>query len=208
MIVYQSNKAHFLDDAFKRDIEVVILAEFTARTGHRVAESEVRSWKESLLSVAKVLNDDDIPQDSGVAIEYNIPQTGKRIDFMLSGRNAQQLDHLIIIELKQWSTLKMTDKDAIVAVRFAAGEAEVSHPSYQAWTYASLLENFNEAVYEGGIHLFPCAYLHNYVADGVITHAFYRDHIDRAPVFLKGDVERRKLRNSSRNTSSMAIGPT
>ena len=66
MIVYQKKKSDFLDDAFKRDIEDVILAEFTFRTGKKVAAAEIRSWKESLLSVAKVLNDDDIPSDSGV----------------------------------------------------------------------------------------------------------------------------------------------
>lgn len=195
MIVYQKNKAGFLDDAFKRDIEAVILAEFTLRTGKKVAAAEIRSWKESLMSVAKVLNDEDIPDDSGVAIEYNIPQTGKRIDFMLSGKNEEHLDHLIIIELKQWSAVKKTDKDAIVAVRFARGEIDVSHPSYQAWSYAALLENFNEEVYEGGIHLFPCAYLHNYASDGVLTDDFYKYHIDRAPVFLKGDAEKKKLQD-------------
>lgn len=195
MIVYQKSKADFLDDAFKRDIEVVILAEFTFRTGKRVAQAEIRSWKESLMSVAKVLNDEDIPDDSGVAIEYNIPQTGKRIDFMLAGKNDELKDNLVIIELKQWSAVKKTDKDAIVAVRFSEGEAEVSHPSYQAWSYASLLENFNEAVYEGGIHLSPCAYLHNYASDGVLTDNFYKHHIDRAPIFLKGDIEKKKLQD-------------
>lgn len=195
MIVYQKKKADFLDDAFKRDIEDVILAEFTLRTGKRVASAEIRSWKESLLSVAKVLNDDDIPGDSGVAIEYNIPQTGKRIDFMLSGRNNENQDHLIIIELKQWSTVRKTDLDGIVSVRFSRGAAQVSHPSYQAWSYASLLMNFNEAVYEGGIQLLPCAYLHNYASDGVLNHQFYNDHIERAPLFLKGETEKKRLQD-------------
>ena len=97
MIVYQNSKSGFLDDAFKKDIEDVILAEFTERTGRRVAAAEVRAWKESLLSVAKVLNDDEIPADSGVAIEYNIPQTGKRIDFMLSGNSELHGDCLVIL---------------------------------------------------------------------------------------------------------------
>ena len=193
MIVYHSDKANFLDDAFKRDIEDVILAEFTLRTGRRVGRSEIRSWKESLLAIAKALNDDDIPDDSGVAIEYNIPQTGKRIDFMLSGANEHKQDHLIIVELKQWSTAKKTDKDAIVAVQMRGGSSEENHPSYQAWSYASLLENFNEAVFDGGIRLLPCAYLHNYAADGMIDGEFYSPHTDRAPVFLKGEDEKKKL---------------
>jgi uncharacterized protein len=195
VIVYQKDKASFLDDAFRRDIEHVILAEFTARTGGRVGAAEIRSWKESLISVAKMLNDDQIPSDTGVAIEYNIPQTGKRIDFMLSGRSADNSDTLIIIELKQWSSVKKTKKDAVVVVRFAGGETEVSHPSYQAWSYASLLKNFNETVDEGKVHLQPCAYLHNYESDGLIDHLFYQPHIERAPLFFKGDVEREKLQD-------------
>ena len=195
MIVYQKNKAEFLDDVFKRDIEAVILDEYTARTGSRVGLAEVRAWKESLLSIAKVLNDDEIPGDSGVAIEYHIPNTSKRIDFLLSGKNAKQGDNLLIIELKQWSSVKKTEKDGVVVARFAGGESEVSHPSYQAWSYASLLNNFNEAVYDGGIQLQPCAYLHNYAADDVISHPFYGEHLRRAPVFLKGDAERGRLQD-------------
>ncbi len=194
MIVYQKNKADFLDDTFKRNIEEVVLSEFTLRTGRRVAESEVRSWKESLLSVAKVLNDEEIPGDSGVAIEYNIPQTGKRVDFMLAGKSDAHGECIVILELKQWSSVKKTDKDAIVITQYAGREIECSHPSYQAWSYASLLENFNEAVHEGGISLFPCAYLHNYEPDGVITHKAYEPHLAKAPVFLKGEEEKEKLR--------------
>jgi DUF2075 family protein len=159
-----------------------------------VARAEVRSWKESLLAVAKVVNDATIPDDCGVGIEYGIPQTSKRIDFLLSGRGASGGEELVIVELKQWERVKKTPKDGVVSTRFEHGEAEVSHPSYQAWSYASLLRDFNEAVYEGDIALRPCAYLHNYIDDGSLTDAFYGEYLQKAPVFLKGDNERQKLR--------------
>ena len=126
MIVYQNKKRGFLDDAFTKDIEDVILTAFKSRTGHTVARSEIRSWKESLMSVAKVLNDDDIPSDCGVAIEYGIPQTSKRIDFILSGANDAQVEQLVIIELKQWESARKTDRDGVVCTRFAHGEKEAS----------------------------------------------------------------------------------
>lgn len=194
MIAYQASKAGFLNDVFTRDIEEVVLAAFRARTGRSVARAEVRSWKESLLAVAKVVNDCAIPDDCGVGIEYGIPQTSKRIDFLLSGIGASGGEELVIIELKQWDRAKKTEKDGVVATRFEHGEAEVSHPSYQAWSYASLLRDFNEAVYEADIALRPCAYLHNYLDDGVLTDGFYGEYLEKAPVFLKGEEERRKLR--------------
>lgn len=66
------------------------------------ARSEFRSWENSLEYMYKVLNDNEIPQDAGIAIEYNIPQTSKRIDFLISGYNKQDQSNVIIIELKQW----------------------------------------------------------------------------------------------------------
>jgi DUF2075 family protein len=193
MIIYQNDKKSFLADAFTRDIEDVVLAAYTERTGRSVSRFEVRSWKQSLLAVAKVLNNDAIPGDCGVAIEYGIPQTSKRIDFILSGANAQQEEQLVIIELKQWETARKTDRDGLVATRFAQEEGEVSHPSYQAWSYASLLSSFNEAVYGGNVGLKPCAYLHNYTDNGVLTDGFYAHYVRLAPVFLKGEIEKARL---------------
>lgn len=194
MIVYQESKAGFLRDAFTRDIEEVILAAFRQRTGRSVARSEVRSWKESLIAVAKVVNDAAVPDDAGVGIEYGIPQTSKRIDFILSGKGSDDRDQVVIVELKQWAVATKTDRDGIVRTRFAGGEADTSHPSYQAWAYASLLRDFNEAVYDGNIALNPCAYLHNYVDNGVLTDGFYEEYLKSAPVFLKGEAERLRLR--------------
>ena len=36
-----------------------------------------------------VLVDGEIPADAGVAIEYTIPQTAKRIDFILTGKDGE-----------------------------------------------------------------------------------------------------------------------
>jgi uncharacterized protein len=193
LIVYQSTKEGFLDDAFKHDIEDVILASFKARTGRSVAKAEIRSWKESLLAMAKVLNSCTVAPDIGVAIEYGIPQTSKRIDLILSGKSGEGRDQMVIVELKQWETAKKTDRDGIVRTRFAGGDADTSHPSYQAWSYASLLRNFNEAVYESDLELRPCAYLHNCDGNGDLEDPFYAEHLAKAPVFLKGEAERKKL---------------
>jgi uncharacterized protein len=196
LIIYQANKTKFLEDSFKRNIEEVITKSYFDRTGGNVAANEIRSWKESLQYMAKVLNDDDIPGDSGVAIEYKIPQTAKRVDFILTGQGADNSANVIIVELKQWSKARSTTKDGVVLTHRGGrgGETEGPHPSYQAWSYASLLQGFNEAVYNGGLSLKPCAYLHNYASDNVIDGDFYAPYIAKAPLFLKGDAERERLR--------------
>ena len=141
-----------------------------------------------------VLDDDEIPNDAGVSIEYSIPQTSKRIDFILTGQDHERNDQVVIIELKQWEAAELTDKDAIVKTRFQHGVAETSHPSYQAWSYSELLNQLNETVYTDNIHLSPCAYLHNYIEDSVITNSFYQPYLEKAPVFLKGKAEKERLK--------------
>jgi DUF2075 family protein/DNA replication protein DnaC len=192
MIVYSEKKSKFHDDIFSNNISGIILDKYESATGGRVGESELLSWSNSLQYMDRVLNDSVIPDEAGISIEYHIPRTTKRIDFIITGQDTQMSDSAIIIELKQWSSAKLTNKDAIVKTRFRHGEVETAHPSYQAWSYKMLLEDFNETVDKEDIKLYPCAYLHNYEVDDVIQNNFYEDHIKNAPLFLKDDT--RKLR--------------
>lgn len=195
MIVYEADKKQFLHQSDYDDIENVILASFKAATGRRVNDSEMRSWRESLRHVAMVLRDDEIPNEMGIAVELHIPQSSKRIDVTLTGRDEAGNKNAVVIELKQWEKVAATDKDAIVVTYIGKGQREAVHPSYQAWSYASLLEGFNEAVYDGGISIKPCAYLHNYTRDGVIDAPHYAGYTLKAPLFLKGAEERQQLRD-------------
>lgn len=194
MIIYQSNKEQFIKDIISNEIHEIIEAAYNFKTGHRVAKNELRSWQESMRHMGAVMDDEEIPNDAGVSIEYSIPQTSKRIDFIITGQDQANKDQVVIIELKQWESAELTDKDGIVKTRFQHGLAETSHPSYQAWSYSELLNQLNETVYTDNIHLVPCAYLHNYIEDEVIKNKFYQPYIERAPVFLKGKEEKEKIK--------------
>lgn len=187
MIVYSATKEQFQNDVMSNDIGNIILETYKEVTGRNTGHSEVMSWTNSLQYMDRVLSDTDIPDDAGVAIEYHIPQSSKRVDFIITGRDSQDQDTAILIELKQWTHAELTDKDAVVVTRFKHGEQETSHPSYQAWSYKRLLEDFNATVEEESIQLYPCAYLHNYEPDSVIANDFYSDYIEKAPLFLKPD---------------------
>lgn len=193
MIVYQASKSQFLQHALREDIEDIVSRQFRSVMGHGVAAAEFQAWKHSLLEMAKVLQDEEIPPDAGVAIEYRLPQSSKRIDFVITGEDAVARTKVVIVELKQWSESRRSEKDAIVWARRGgrAGETEGPHPSYQAWSYAAYLEDFSGAVQEAAMALQPCAYLHNHPRDGEIDHPHYHEHMARAPLFLAR--ERAKL---------------
>ena len=102
----------------------------------------------------KVLTDEGIPEHSGVAIEYNIPQTSKRVDFIISGYGKNETPHVIIIELKQWDKVNTVDsQDAIVETYTGGGLRRVVHPSYQAWSYATMISDYNQNVQLHSIRL-------------------------------------------------------
>lgn len=187
MIIYLETKAQFREDILSNRIEDKVLESFKGVLGKGVGKSEVASWKNSLPYMDRVLEDPEIPQDSGIAIEFNIPQTGKRVDFIISGTQEDGQRTAVIIELKQWQDVRTTAKDAIVSTFVGGREREVNHPSYQAWSYAMLIEDFNESVRQDPIHLRPCAYLHNCESDAVIRAPFYAEHTKEAPPFLKDD---------------------
>lgn len=191
MIVYEATKDIFCEDVINDVIETKIYERFKERIGHRTTISEIRSWKNSMEYMYKVLNDINIPNNIGIAIEFKIPYTSKRVDFMISGINKEEKNTVIIVELKQWESVEIVEgKDALVRTFLGNGMREPVHPSYQAWTYAAFIEDYNENVQKEKVVLHPCAYLHNYinVTPPTLLSNIYSEHIEKAPVFIKGDV--------------------
>jgi len=187
LIVYSATKARFREDVMTNDIDGIILNAFETATGRSTSKSEIHSWKNSLQYMDRVLSDHEIPYDAGVAIEYHLPQSSKRIDFILTGMDRNRQESAILVELKQWEKAELTQSDAVVVTRFQHGPRETPHPSYQAWSYKQLLEDYNQTVQDEHIRLHPCAYLHNYEDDGVISNPFYSEYIKQAPLYLKSD---------------------
>ena len=187
MIVYHASKKGFIKDVFNNTIADDIDHAFLLHLGRHTSPNEKLSWKNSMMHMYKVINTPDIPDTSTIAIEYQIPLTSKRIDFIISGADENQRSNIIIIELKQWEQAKLSQKSGIIQTRFQHGESETAHPSYQAWSYAYMLQNYNETVREHGIQLFPCAFLHNYQEDRIIANDCYAEYITKAPLFLKSD---------------------
>lgn len=188
MIVYQESCETFMADVRESNIDFVIHSQFQQKLHHRTSESEVNSWKNSMQYMKNVLEVAEVPRDAMVTIECQIPQTSKRIDFILTGLDEKKQSNAVIIELKQWEKAEATQKDAVVITALGGGTREVSHPSYQAWSYADLLTNFNRSVEENQIQLSPCAFLHNCEDRTALTLPFYQTHINKAPIFFKRDV--------------------
>ncbi len=192
MLVYEGIKSGFIDDVNLNRIVDKIYDKYKQFFG-RTSESQLNSWKNSMQYMRGVLDDNEIPDNAGVAIEFNIPTTSKRIDFILSGRDNNRKDSVIIIELKQWETCTAVEgKDGIVSTFTGGGVREVAHPSYQALSYANLIKDFNETVQLDDIGLYPCAFLHNYDLRDTdpICSSQYQEYIKEAPMFGSNDFEK------------------
>lgn len=189
MIIYSSDKKDFLNDMDSGDIEEKILRLIQSRTGKNVGKNEIQSWKNSLPYMERALRGaPEVPDDAGISIEYHIPNSAKRIDFIISGLNEKSEESVVIVELKQWTSIQPTDIPSTVRVQYSHGIGDSVHPCYQAWSYSRIIHDYNQTVQDDNIQLSPCAYLHNYRDDGIITSDFYKDDIERAPLFLKEDI--------------------
>ena len=196
MVVYEATKKLFVEDVIQDRIEENIDRRFYERMGYHTSKSERDAWKNSMQYMLKVLIDNNIPGNVGIAIEFKIPNTSKRVDFIITGKDGNLKNTAIIIELKQWTEAEIVSgKDGIVQAFTGHALREVAHPSYQAWSYATTIEDYNETVQQEQIDLHPCAYLHNYVTvtPPTLLSDNYKDYLDKAPAFVKGDVE--KLRD-------------
>lgn len=192
MLVYEGIKTGFINDVDLGIIADKIRNKYIEVVKKRPSAPEFNSWKNSMQYMRGVLSDDVIPNNTGIAIEYNIPPTGCRIDFMMSGYNKNK-SNVVIVELKQWDkATEVKDMNGIYKVNTFTGGGlrDVNHPSYQAMTYANLIRDYNESVQLKDINVVPCAYLHNYYFedDDTLLSDDYKEYTNQAPLFGHSDV--------------------
>ena len=188
MIIYSSTKSDFIDDIVNGVLDEKLESLMMSRFGRGTPESELRAWRNSLTYMGNIIGSSSIPADAGIAIEYGIPYTSKRVDLIVTGLNDSGHNAAVIVELKQWSSAEaVPGKDGVVRTVVGGGIREVAHPSYQAWSYAEAIEDFNEDVREMGVVLSPCACLHNYVPEvpDPLSSDIYSEYLGLAPMFTK-----------------------
>lgn len=194
MLVYQGTKETFMNQVIDGVIADNIRDLVRRKLNRNTSQAEYRSWNNSMHFMYLVMQTKEIPNDSDVSIEYRIPNTNKRVDFIVSGEDENKQETAVIIELKQWDHMeKVEDKDAVVLTELHRNaHAETVHPSYQAWSYAKTIEDFNEEVRNREVILKPCAFLHNYHLQSPddLVASCYQPYISRAPIFTSTDTRK------------------
>jgi len=208
MIIYQNIKKGFLEDVESGSIENLIENLLKSILNIKVSPSEKNSFKESLLRMYMVLNDVKIKDDLVVAVEYQIPATSKRIDFLVLGDKKGYL-----IELKQWEKIEKTFMPNIVKTFLGRKKRETVHPSYQAYSYSRFLIDFNEYVRKN-IDIEPVVFMHNMEKNNEFLGY---EIVKETRVFFKNDIlDFRELlknldtpsRNILEKIDSSAISPS
>ncbi|ANU11981.1 ATP/GTP-binding protein [Planococcus antarcticus DSM 14505] len=191
MIIYNESSSKFINHVLEDRIESVLLEKVQEKMNHSVSASEIRSWTNSLPQMAKILRDADLKEGTHVLLEYKLPSTEKRIDFLITGEDKSGKQNAVIVELKQWQKSQLAEGDGIVRTFLGGRERETVHPSYQSLSYKRYLENFNEALYEDtSISVSSCAYLHNYIPNKLaepLLNERYTSYVEQSPIYFQFD---------------------
>jgi len=183
MLAYCSTLGQFIGDVATGNIAQIIESTFRETFGQGTSPAEIRSWQNSLLALCNVLNHPMFPETTGVGVEFQLPKTSKRIDVLLTGFNSKAQREVLIVELKQWATADSTSMDGVVETFVGGSLRHVSHPSYQAWSYAQLLTDFALIVGQEKINVTACAFLHNMADKSELEREHYSIYTERAPIF-------------------------
>lgn len=198
MIIYQSNIRAFIEQCKNSMALATSIKEDAKAKGLGIGGlSEFRSWENSLPFMSKVLDSNEIDKDIDVAIEYKPTTAKNRIDFMVYGRNSKNEDSLVIIELKQWSSVQKSNLEDFVFTTGGNGQDDYWHPSYQAYNYLNILKSFNQYIWDNQVQLKACSYLHNMPEpyDSLLANPSIYPLVKEAPVFLEGQNDADKLRD-------------
>ena len=190
MRLYAGTSGQFVEDTVLNQIAGKLRNAFFGHYRYNPPQAEVHSWQNSLRAMAGILQYGEL-LDHGVLLEYQLPLTSRRLDFMVTGKGQSDADNAVIVELKQWEKCGPADGENEVATFVRGTTREVLHPSAQVGRYRMYLSDTHTAFHEGKnpVSLAACAYLHNYPhdPDDVLYDAKFEGVLRSDPIFTMDD---------------------
>ena len=208
MDLWQGSLSQFLRQADSGALSGDMTGQFVKL--HRLvpSTSEVRSWEHSLAALASAIRPlrkadlgvalsapsglevelvaRDATSPAGVALEYHLPLSQKRIDAVITGHDASGQGTALVIELKQWSTARFEDEHA---TNVLVMDREHVHPAQQAKDYADWLADYHSGFTSGPLVAVPLAYCHGMKSpdDATLRDPRYEELLRHTPLFIGGE---------------------
>ncbi|WP_288996868.1 DNA/RNA helicase domain-containing protein [uncultured Psychrobacter sp.] len=152
-------------------------------------ESEIRSWKNSLCLLIRLLSKNGFDNLHLIA-EYSLI-ADRRIDAILLGNDHNNQSLALIVELKQWSELGENHENKISDVNVRIGQDYVYrlHPVIQTYRYEEELQMHHTSVIQGNISITSIQYLHNFSQNksSFFTGAYEIFAQRKNRLFIKGE---------------------
>ncbi len=195
MRLYAGTSKQFIHDTIQNQIAEKLRLGFFDYYRYYPSDGEVKSWRNSLKALSMTIQYSNL-LDHGIILEYQLPMTSKRLDCLIAGRDYNNRDSAVIVELKQWDKCEKSNADNEVMTLLNGAIRDVLHPSVQVGQYRMYLEDTQTVFYDGAnpVKLNSCCYLHNYPydPDDVIFADKFSESIKLNPVFTADDVDRLK----------------
>lgn len=186
MRLYAGSSGQFVEDTVLNQIAGKLKNAFFDHFRYNPPQAEVNSWQNSLRAMSWILQYGDL-LDHGILLEYQLPLTSRRLDFMVTGKGQANADNAVIVELKQWDKCGPADGENEVIAFVGGANREVLHPSAQVGRYRMYLLDTHTAFHEGEdpVSLAACAYLHNYPHDpgDVLYDRKFENVLNSDPIF-------------------------
>lgn len=190
MQLYSGTSSQFIKDTTLNQIAEKLSKSFFNYYRFSPPVAEKRAWANSLKAISIIFQHSRL-NDHGIILEYQLPLTSLRLDCLICGKDIENQDNAVIIELKQWEKCEEAEGDKVVTW-LAGADREVLHPSIQVGQYKLYLEDTQTAFYESAmpVKLNACSYLHNYnyYQEDVLLSSKFTDYLKDYPLFTCDDV--------------------
>jgi uncharacterized protein len=197
MRLYSNTVSQFLDDVQTSKIADYLAAAYEDHYKRQVNRSEYNSWHYSLRFIKDSIDKVDL-KDCYIAVETELPYTARRIDVLLFGKDQDNRQNMVLVELKQWTEAEESGIEGNVLTALAGGLREVEHPCLQVRGYQFELQD-SYGIFEDPepINLNACVFCHNYDAEknqqinkNALLDSQYSRLLEEFPLFVKQDVEK------------------
>lgn|GEM_PF-2189639 len=198
MILYEGDIRAFANAVNKNSLAGYMASVFEKKYSRKISIEVQREWNYSLKCLYGAVMNAEVSEDCCIRLDFVPSQYCSRLEALLAGRDLENRQHIVMVELLPWQESRVSDQEDMIEVHNDSGWFDAVHPAYQSAAYGKYISGRRGAGELSDVRFVQTVYLYDYIRNhpeplldsqynNLLTEVklFFSDETDKLSALLK-----------------------
>ncbi|NLY60451.1 MAG: DUF2075 domain-containing protein [Clostridiales bacterium] len=197
MILYEGDIRAFKNAVNRNKLASYMASVFERKYSRKITIELQREWNYSLKCLYGIVVNAEVSEDCCIRLDFVLSQYCSRLEALLAGRDLENRQHIVMVELLPWRESMVSDQEDMIRVHDDLGWHDSVHPAYQSAAYGRYISERSGAGDLSSVTFVQTVYMYDYIMNhpeplldsqynNLLTdvHLFFSDEAEKLSALL------------------------